>query len=92
MFGFIKKIFTTTIAFIELNGYDSSLSNAMKCVSMNNQECKVRSAMVNINSAFFSNENSNEPFFIPTTFFVNKCSGSCNNIKDLYGKVCDFEE
>ena len=31
--------------------------NALKCVSMNNQECKVRPEIININS--------NEPLFYP---------------------------
>ena len=35
---------------------------------MSNQECKVRPAIVNINS--------NEPLFYPYSILVNKCSGS----------------
>ena len=34
--------------------------NALKCVSMNNQECKIRPQVVNINS--------DNPFFILTVF------------------------
>ena len=54
--------------------------NALKCVSMNNQEGKVRSAIININS--------NGPLFYPYSILVNKCSGSCNNNNDPYGKLC----
>ena len=54
--------------------------NALKCVSINNQECKVRSEILNINS--------NEPSFIPYSILANKCSGSCNNINDSYAKLC----
>ena len=43
-----------------------------KCVSMSNQECKVRPAIININS--------NEPLFYPYSNLVNKYSGSCNDI------------
>ena len=31
---------------------------------------------------------SNEPSFYPYNILVNKCSGSCNNINDLYAKLC----
>ena len=41
---------------------------------MNNQECKVRPKILNING--------NEPSFYPHSILVNKCSGSCNNIND----------
>ena len=47
---------------------------------MNNQECKTRRKIRNINS--------NEPSFYPYNILVNKCSGSCNNINDLYAKLC----
>ena len=49
--------------------------NALKYVSMNNQECKIRPEIININS--------NEPSFYPYSILTNKCSGSCNNINDL---------
>ena len=32
------------------------------------------------------NINSNEPLFYLYSILVNKCSGSCNNINDLYVK------
>ena len=54
-------------------------SNAIKCVSMSNQECKVRAVIMNINR--------NEPLFYPYSILVNKCSGSCNNINDPYAKL-----
>ena len=54
--------------------------NSLKCVSMNNQECKIRSGIINFNS--------NEPLFHPFSILVNKCSGSCNNINDPYAKLC----
>ena len=54
--------------------------NALKCVSMNNQECKIRPEIINVNS--------NEPSFYPYSILTNKCSGSCNNINDLSAKLC----
>ena len=47
---------------------------------MNNQACKVRPEIINVNS--------NEPVFYPFSIKTNKCSGSCNNINDLYAKMC----
>ena len=47
---------------------------------MNNQECKVRPQIVNVNS--------DEPVFYPFSIKTSKCSGSCNNINDPYAKLC----
>ena len=47
---------------------------------MNNQECKARTKIIYVNS--------NEPVFYPYSIKVNKCSGSCNNISNLYAKLC----
>ena len=46
----------------------------VRCISMNNQNCKVRPEVININS--------NEPVFYPFSIKTSKCSGSCNNIND----------
>ena len=51
-----------------------------KCVSMNNQECRIRPEIINIKS--------NEPTFYPYSIKVNKYSGSCSNINDPYAKLC----
>ena len=47
---------------------------------MNNQECKVRPQIVNVNG--------DDPFFFPYSVKTNKCSGSCNNINNLCVKLC----
>ena len=47
MFGFIKKCFFTTMMFF---GSNLSNVNLLKYISMNNQECKVRPEIVNVNS------------------------------------------
>ena len=75
MFRFVKKIFISTIMFF------SSLSsiNALECISMKNQECKVRPEIVNVNS--------NDPIFYPFSIKTNKCSGNCNNINDPYARI-----
>ena len=51
----------------------------MKCISMNNEECKARPKIINVNN--------NEPVFYPYSINVNKCSGSCSNINDSYAKL-----
>ena len=52
MFGLIKKCFFKGLAFL------STLTrvNSLSCISMNNQECKVRRQIVNVNR--------DEPVFI----------------------------
>ena len=74
MFGFIKKAFVVAMTFFNISNVIS-----LKCVSMNNQECKTRSKIININN--------NEPVFYPFSIKVKKCSGSCNNINDPYAKL-----
>ena len=54
--------------------------NSSECVSMNNQECKARPRIIDVNS--------NEPMFYLYSIKVNKCSGSCNNMNDPYAKLC----
>ena len=46
---------------------------------MNNQKCKVRPEIVNVNS--------HEPVLHPFSIKTSKCSGICNNINDAYGKM-----
>ena len=60
MFKFIKQIFVSTLMFF------SSLSNLnpLECVSMNNQKCRVRPEIVNVNS--------NEPLFYPFNIKTSK--------------------
>ena len=76
MFVFIKKLFHIGSLFL------SSLISItpLICISMNNQVCKVRPEIVNVNS--------NEPVFYPFSIKTSKCSGSCNNINDPYAKIC----
>ena len=69
MFGFVKRIFVSTMMFF---GCTLSNVNPLECVSVNNQECKVRLEIVKVNS--------NEPLFYPSSIKTSKCRGSCNNI------------
>ena len=53
MFGFIKGCLFAAMMFF---GCNLPSVNSLKCISMNNQECKVRPQIVNVNSK--------EPVFI----------------------------
>ena len=57
--------------------------NSLECVSMKNQECKVRAEIVNINS--------NNPVFYPFSIKTNKCRGNCNNLNDAYARICALD-
>ena len=61
-------------------GCNVSNVNPLKCVSLNNQESRIRPKIININST--------EPSFCPFSVKINKYSGSCNNINDPYSKMC----
>ena len=75
IFSFVKKVFVLGLTVL-LN-----FTNALDCISMKNQECKIRPEIVNINS--------NNPIFFPFSVKTNKCSGNCNNINDPYARICD---
>ena len=76
MFRFIKQIIVSALMFF----HSLSNVNPLECISMKNQECKVRPEIVNINS--------NNPIFYPFSVKINKCSGSCDNINDPYARIC----
>ena len=65
MFRFIKKYFFTAITFFSHNILNS---NSLESVSMNNQECKIRSEIIIVNT--------NEPIFYRYNITINKCKGS----------------
>ena len=75
MFGFIKKIILTVLSCV-----NPLSATSLSFISMNNQECKVRPEIINVNS--------DEPVFYPFSIKTSKCSGSCNNINDPYAKMC----
>ena len=60
--------------------YDVLNFTLIKYVSMNNDECKIRSVIINMNS--------NEPLFYIYSNEVNKYSGTYNTINDPYLKLC----
>ena len=76
VFGFVKKVFFIGLKILSNFTNASSLS----CIPMNNQPCKARPEIINVNS--------NNPIFYPFSIKTSKCSGSCNNINDPYTKIC----
>ena len=76
MFKFVKKVFFIGLTIL------SNFTNIipLSCISMNNQECKLRTEIINVNS--------NEPIFYLFSIKTSKCSSICNNINDPYAKIC----
>ena len=77
IFEFLKQVFVSAMMFFGCNALNTI---PLKCVSMNNQECKIRPEIINIIS--------NEPKVYPYSIKVNKCRGSFNNIDNPYLKLC----
>ena len=75
MWRFIKKAFGVIAVFFNL-----SYLNSLECISINNQECKAKPKIIDVNS--------NEPVFYPYSIKVNKCSRSCSNINGPCAKLC----
>ena len=78
MFQFIKKVFFTGLTV--LSSVNLLTITPLRCISMTNQQCKLRPEIVNVNS--------DEPVFYPFSIKTSKCGGSCTNINDPYGKMC----
>ena len=60
--------------------FNPSNLNSLECVSMNNQECKIRTEIINLNT--------NEPMFYPYSIKINRCKGSCKTVNNPYAKIC----
>ena len=78
MFGFAKQIFISVMMLFGCNL--PSVNSLSKFISMNNQECKVRPQIVNVNS--------DKSVFFQFSIKTSKCSGSCNNINGPYARIC----
>ena len=76
MFCFIKKGFFAGLTI--LSSVNLLTITQLRCISMTNQECKVRPEIANVNS--------DEPVFYPFSVKTSKCSGSsyqwpiCKNV------------
>ena len=75
MLGFIRCFFTGLAFSSILMGV-----NSLSCISMNNQECRIRPQIVNVNG--------DDPAFFPFSIKTSKCSGSCNSINNPDAQLC----
>ena len=73
MFEFVKEAFFVVMTLFNFNVLNV---NSLECVSLKNQDCKARPKIIELNK--------NDPVFYPFQIKINKCSGSCNNIKNPY--------
>ena len=76
MFSFIKKVFFLGLTILS----DFTNVSSLSCIQMNNQQCKARPEIINVNS--------NNPISYLFSIKTNKCSGNCNNINDPYARIC----
>ena len=74
IFRLIKKVFFLGLTIL------SNFTSALDCVTMKNQECKVRPEIINVNS--------NNSIFYPFSIKINKSGGNCNNTNNPYAKIC----
>ena len=75
IFSFVKKVFF----FLGLTVI-SNITGALECISIKNQQCKVRPKIVDVSS--------NNPVFYPFSVKVNRSSGNFNNINNPYARIC----
>ena len=75
MFRFVKKCFFIGLTILS----NFTCVNSLSCILMNNQPCKARPEIINVNS--------NEPVFYSCSIKTSKFSGSCNNINDPHAKI-----
>ena len=76
--GLLKKEIFTGLTI--LSSVNPLTVTPLRCISINNQECKVRSEIINVNK--------DESVFYPFSIKTSKCSGSCNNIDDPFPNMC----
>ena len=63
IFRFVKKIFLIGRTIVS----DFTNANSLNCISMKNQECKIRPQILNVNI--------NNPIFYPSSIKISKYSG-----------------
>ena len=74
IFRLNKKVFFLGLTILP------NFTNALDCISIKNQECKVRPEIINVNSK--------NPIFYHFSIKINKRSGNCNNINNPDAKMC----
>ena len=74
IFSFVKETFFLGSTVI------SNITGALECISIKNQQCKVKTKIVDVSS--------NNLIFYPLSVKVNRYSGNCNNINNPYRRIC----
>ena len=81
IFRFFKKVFFVGLTILSGVASVNSLNAIpLSCISMNNQECKTRMQVVNVNG--------DEPVFFPFSIETSKCNSNCNNVNYPYSNIC----
>lgn len=62
------------------NVFTREVFDWIKCLSLNNEPCQLRSTLIEVNS--------NERFYYPFAVSVNRCGESCNTLNDRYAPIC----
>ena len=76
MFRFIKKCFFIGLTIL------SSFTSSLNCISMNNQACKARTKIINVNR-------NNLYFIFLVLKQVNLSNDNCNNVNNPYAlSIC----
>ena len=70
----------TKHAFIALLSFSETL--ATKCIPLSKETCKIRPTLINLNPL--------ELKYYPLMISLEKCSGSCNSVNDLYRGIYVF--
>ena len=72
MLRFILKISIGLLSF--------SRSLIIKCMSLNNEQCKIIPTLIDLNTI--------ELKYYPFMISLDKCSGNCNNLSEISGRIC----
>ena len=83
MHGYLMKniIYKILLINLAISLFNVLKVNALKCLSLINQECKPRPKILNVN------EGVGEALFYPYNVQVNKCSGSCNTLDNPMSRI-----
>ena len=79
MSGLIKQTFIVLVLVLFCFGGSMAATNATKFASNSNQQCMVRSTLIDLNL--------NEIHYYPFIISMNRCDGSWNTTEDCFGRI-----
>ena len=83
MSGFIKQTFIVPLLVLLCFFYHAVakvFSGPVKCVSMKNQQFKIRLTLIDLNL--------DELHYHSFIISINRCHGSCNTVEDPFCRIC----